>query len=355
MEREQWKKLLELAGGPAFAVAEDGVLRVCTPEAEALGFRKDVPAEELLPEGCLPKAAGESLETELELSGQRWSLRAMETEGLRLCFLRPAVEPVPGPNEATLVHAASSIRRSLQELTTALNGLADVLPPEDPGASRRAAEILRSIYRLRRAAGSLEAFSSLRSGRWRLIRRRVKIAAETAAFCGELRELLQAAGIELVWSLPQRDFPVCVDWDLLQLMLRELTANAAAHSADGRVELRLTRVGELGLRFAVSNRTDQPLPRPLFHRHAAEPAELEGGAGLGLSMVSAGAACHGGSLLLSADETGVITALLTVRGGAEEDAADSFAQLRQIPAAEAELVSFSELLPPELYRVEDLL
>ena len=118
--------------------------------------------------------------------------------------------------------------------------------------------------------------------------------------------------------------------------------------------MKLTKSGDERLRFAVSNRPAEPLPEGLFHQYAAPQQALTPGMGLGLSVVSAGAACHGGSLLLSTDRDGTVTALLSVAAEAGADAANrSFIQLPT--GTEAALIALSPVLPPELYRPEDLL
>lgn len=338
--------------GPAFSV-RDGVIGFADPAAEALGLHSGKRLSELLPQLELPPE-GDAAKTVLLLDRQVWSLQTAEEDGALRCVLRPQPAELPGPNESTLLHAAGSIRTALQELQAALNRLSEELGPGEETALRETALALRSVYRLRRTAGELELFSTLRMGRYQLRGEKLRVCARLAAFCGETREQLRAGGCELSWALPRREFSLCLDWPLLAFLLRELLANAAANSADGRLRLELSRVGRIGLRFAVTNRQAGALPDPLFHRHAELGTLLEGGLGLGLSTVSAGAAAHGGGLLLSHAEDGSVTAVLSVAAlRSDEHSVGSLVQLPDGP--DAALEAFSALLPPEAFRPEELL
>lgn len=347
------QNLLELAGGPAFLLRAG---RICyaSAEAEALGLRVGSELTKLLPDMRLPEPGEVLVEPALELEHKLWTLRAMETEGVVICFLRRQAAPFPGPNESTLLHTAGSIRAALQDLTTALDGLAERVSPQDVEAAGQAALGLRSVYRLRRRAEDLELFARLRAGSLRLNRQMYYLPNVFNSFCGETAELLRSAGCELRWSLAERSLWACFDWPLTAALLRELLANAAANSADGKLFLELSRVGEDKLRFVLTNRRGEPLPEQLFHGHSREETLLRDGMGLGLSIVSLGAAAQGGSLLLSQDREGKVTALLTVALAEKADQVNRSAV--QLPTGyNAALSAFSSVLPPELYRVEDLL
>lgn len=339
--------------GPVFSV-RDGVIDFADPAAEALGLHSGKRLSELLPQLELPAPEGGGAKTVLLLDRQVWSLQSAVEDGALRCVLRPQSAELPGPNESTLLHAAGSIRTALQDLQGALNRLSEGLGPSEEAALRETALALRSVYRLRRTAGELELFSTLRMGRYQPCGEKLGVCARLAAFCGETREQLRAGGFELSWVLPRREFSLCLDWPLLAFLLRELLANAAANSADGRLRLELSRVGRIGLRFAVINRQTGALPAPLFHRHAELDTLLEGGLGLGLSTVSAGAAVHGGGLLLSRTEDGTVTAVLSVAAlPSDEHSVGSPVQLPD--GSDAALEAFSTVLPPEAFRPEELL
>ena len=371
MELERIRRILELPGGAAFAVSAGAV--VCaTAEAEALGLLPGVSVDRLLPALTLPEAGEAAREIPISLAGADWRLRAAAEDGCVLCFLRPEAAGSPAPNENTLLRAAGSIRLALHDVSVGLEALsdpalkqaasADPSPAEaatagqaSPGETARGGGLaLRGVYRLRRAVEAMELYARLRVGSYRPACREISVTASASALLGEAAELLRAADLELTWELPQRDLTLCLDWPLIAVLLEELIANAAANTADGNIRIKLSQGEDRRLRFAVSNRPAEPLPEELFHLHAEPQEALSPGMGLGLSVVSAGAACHGGSLLLSTDREGVFTALLSVAAGEGPDAANRcFIQLPT--GAEAALIALSPVLPPELYRPEDLL
>ena len=351
MDQKRITAILELPGGPAFAAA-DGRVLCAVNGAEALGFSVGAPFSDLLRGLGLPSPGDAPLEALVPLGRDVWQLRATAETDCVLCFLRPAVSTNQAPNEGTLLRAAGSIRLALNEVNAALDSL--TLSAESKDQVRGGALALRSVYRLRRTAEALELFARLRSGTYRPRGQEVAVLPTVLAFLGELGELLRPTGLRLSWTLPKRDFRLCLDWPLLSVLLLELIANAAANSADGRIQVRLTRPDEQRLLFAVSNRTDGPLPEALARIHTDPGQSLSAGLGLGISLISAGAAGHGGSLLLSAEADGTVTALLSAAAlsPAEPDVRNCF----QLPTgAEAALIVHSSILPPESYRPEDLL
>ena len=349
MELAKIETLLEMTGGPAFAV-ERGIVVLCSPEALALGLAPDRELAVQLPGLLLPEPGEEARETELLLADSRWTLRASRVEeGTVLCFLRPAAVPGPTLTGTALLHTAGVIRAALQELTVALDSLTETPLPPESKEGRSAALALRSVFRLCRTATELERYAGFRAGKLRPVCRRIMATASAQALFESLQEVLEEAGISLEWELPLRDFPVVVDWPLVSDMLREMTANAAANTADRVLRFKMARFGERGLRFTLPNLPASPLPADLFRRFSEERQDLEGGLGLGLSLVSAAAAAHGGSFLLSADAEGRVTALLSVAGAEIEDTQLCSPRVEPV-GFDPTLVALSSILPPELYR-----
>ncbi|MBO4211296.1 MAG: HAMP domain-containing histidine kinase [Oscillospiraceae bacterium] len=344
---------LELTGGPSFVVRA-GKLECCNPAAQALGLREGQSVSAALPDAVLPKPGEGPVESDVVLSDHIWTLRAVPAELLCFCSLRPGASLSPPPNDTTMLYIAGSIRYALQDLSVALDGIggqeSKVLQP----LSRQAALAMRGVYRLRRTAGDLELFARLRAGTFRLNRQECRLVIAFDQFCRETADLLESAELQLSWQLPPSDFSAVLDWPLTRAMLRELIANAAAHSSDRLVRLELTRIGMRRVCFAVRNQADRRPDQP-FHRYAqAESSDLNGGLGVGLSLVSQGAACHGGTLVFSTEEDGETTVLLTLPLGEQEDLYSRSSV--QYPEAEEHpgLTAFSTILPPEAFAPENL-
>lgn len=353
MELNAIKTLMELAGGPGFAF-EKGTICYADPKAAALGLTPGASISLVLPDlSPMLNAAASAAEYSLFLGGRNWTLRVVSAGGTTLCFLRSPHNLSPAPNESTLLHTAGSIRLALQDFVVALDGMADRIC-DDSETAEQAALALRSVYRLRRTAGDLELLASLSAGTFQRVSRPCLPAAAAAELFTELDELLRPAGCTLHWELPKRDVPCCMDWPLIAALLRELISNAAANTVDGQINLSLTKIGNRRLCFMVRNTPKENLPDSPFHRHALEQSDPLGGAGLGLSLVSNGAECHGGGLILSRSDDGSVTALLTLTVSDTED--KSVRSPVQLPEdADTNLIALSPVLPTELYRPEDLL
>ncbi|MBO4419825.1 MAG: hypothetical protein J5789_08405, partial [Oscillospiraceae bacterium] len=184
MELSTIKSLLELAGGPAFAL-EQGVIRFADPKAADLGLKPGTPLSAVLPDAAPQETGEEPVEASVFLAGQNWTLRALAASGIILCFLRPLPGRIPAPNERTLIHTAGSIRMALQDLVIALDSLSDTVC-EDPAAAEQASLALRSVYRLRRTAGDLELLAALCAGTYRLCRQDCRPVSATAELCAEM-------------------------------------------------------------------------------------------------------------------------------------------------------------------------
>lgn len=351
MEPSEIQKLLELVEGPAFA-QEDGVIRFADPQAAVLGLKPGAALSALFPGLSLPEALARAEGLPVELAGEDWFLHAVAVSGTTLCVLRPLRTRIAALGEHTLIHTAGSIRLALQDLMVSLDSLSDLVC-EDAESAGQAALALRSVYRLRRTAGDLELLAALCAGSFRLCRHPCRPVAATADLCAEMEELLRPAGRSLRCKLPQGELPCCLDWPLAAALLRELIANAAANSADGQIDLSLTRVDRDRLRFAVRSTPAEGQPEALLRPGKAQ-TDLWGGAELSLSLVSIGAECHGGGLLLSSDRAGAVTALLTLRSTDQED--ETVRSPIQLPQdRDANLIALSQVLPPSCYRPEDLL
>ena len=354
MDLQTWKTLMELSGAAAFAV-RDGELLCCTAEAKALGLREGAEAARLLP-ALWPQSAAEAADgTVVMLAGQNRILRTLALEEACCCVLREPAETLPPPNENTLRRAAEQLHGAVRQMTAALEALSEQPVFEDPACAEQAAELLRSACRIRRTAGEQTLYALFRAGGYRLSGRRHAMVAAAAELCGLCADALRGSGRSLEWTLPEREFPAVLDWELCTLMLCELIANAAVHGDGSVIRLEMTRSALDRICFTVSNHTDgDRLPAELFHRHRSAFDPTDSAAGLGLDLVSAAAELHGGSLLLSADEKGNMKALLSLRPGEREDPKlESGVQLPR--GADAVLIALSPALPPEAFHPADLL
>lgn len=353
MDLRQWIAMMEFSGAAAFAV-RDGRLLCCSPAAELLGLREGGSTAGLFPALWPEEAARLADGCAVTLAGRAWTLRTMAQPEHTLCVLRDASATLPPPNENTLRRASVQLRDAVRDLTAALNAMIDLPVMEDPACVKHAAELLRSAYRIRRTAGEQTLYSLLRGGDYLLSRRKQALVARTAELCGLCADVLRSGGHSLIWTLPEREFPGCIDWNLTALMLCELIDNAVLYG-DEAVRLDMTRPALDRVCFAVSNHCAEGVqPAAFFHRHTTALSDTDRQAGMGLDLVAAAAALHGGSLLLSDDGRGRITALLSLQLGERED--PKMESSFQLPrGVDAVMISLSPTLPPEAFFPIDLL
>ena len=352
MDSKAVSSLLSATGSPAFAI-QDGRLALCTPEAQALGFRDGELPEALLPVHALPPRKHSDEAFPILLGGERWLLQSAFVEGWTLCFLRRELPFIPAPNEQTMLHAAGRMRLSIQDVETAVEQMdGQGLQKEDREASIALA--LRAVYQLTHTAKSMELFSLLRGGKYRLRNRSINLAAWMEDFCREAGGLLQELGLNLRWELPMDYKTDVVDWELLSALLWELLANAAANSKDGSIRLEMRRLGDRKVLFTLVNLPETPL-EARFHQHAEPQQALTEDLGLGLSLASLGAAVLGGSFLLSSRPDGRVEAALSVAVHRPQE--DVVQSAIQTPVTEMHpgLLALSKLLPRDSFHPDRLL
>ena len=334
---------------PAFTVREATVCEA-NKSAARLGFAQGT----VLPASFFD---GEDRTRELTVNGSVYVLRWTETEGCRSCRLAPKAEAPkpPAVTLATLNRASGAVRGALQELLTALDGLSDHLDLDDPAVSRRGSAALRSVYRLERTAVHMSLFRMLLSGQYPLRRKHTDLSEKLAHLLEEAEDLLRSRQIRLDAQLPERTICCILDWDLVSFIIWELLENAVGE-AGSDVSLSVVRRDRRHLIITVQNLPGKPLPEHLQNRWAQEPETPDelGKTGMGLSLVDAAVKCHGGRLLLSADEKGMLTAMACIRLPDREDPALSHRPASPMTSLDLGLTVLSPRLPDEVFDLLDL-
>ena len=251
-------------------------------------------------------------------------------------------------------NTTGSIRRSLQDLTFSLDWMSDRLDLDDPDTARRTSTAMRGIFRLQRTAVYLDMLQQLAGGTFTLNRRSVDNRSLLAHLCEEAGGMLAYAGIRLVTDLPARTVRGCMDEQLVSLLVLELICNAASGAADGAVYLSVRAPQPRQLVFTVRNRADAALPEDLFARVCSAPEEFHGSVGLGLQVVSLGAQCHGGRLVLSEDASRSVTAMLSIQLSEQPDPPTLKTSLSPLKDLSLCHLVFSSVLPVEVFDLRDL-
>lgn len=338
-----------LPNAPSFTVRE-GTVREADAEAAALGF---TPGLSISPSFFDRDANGIIRHT---VQGRAYVLRYREIGDVRLCSLFPAQdEPEPLSVLGAFSRASGAIRSALQDLNTALNGIADDLDPANEEALRQNRLALRSLYRLERTAAHMNLFHLLQSGSYPLQRQRCELRALLIPICDEAEYLMKSRDVALTASLPARACFCNIDQHLISLIVWELLDNALAN---GESPVHMDVRAKSGERMTISVRSKlrTRLPEDPLRRWQNEPDDPreQQRTGMGLSLASAAAKYHGGNLLVSTSEDGVFSASAIIP--LPHDADQTLGTIRYDPITSLDLgltvLSFE--LPAELYDPLDL-
>ena len=199
-----------------------------------------------------------------------------------------------------IVNASTSLRRPLQTMMQAAGILFEQLDGKQPETAEAAAALNRSIYRFVRICGQLSDGGSLLLHRRRAQKRPADLSRFLEQLIGEVRPLVQGAGITLDYLPAGVPLRGDLDLALLERALYNLLSNAIAYTdPGGRITLEAQRQG----RTAVLTMTDSGSGIPpevmasLFVRsEQSVPSDPRGGLGLGLPMVREIVRLHGGEL-----------------------------------------------------------
>ena len=170
------------------------------------------------------------------------------------------------------------------------------------------------------------------------------------------KSLLEKANKHLQIQLPQQPIFCGADEKMLERAVLNLLSNAATFSADGDTINISLFAKKQRLYFSVENncRGENSQNRDLFARYLREPVIEEGrnGIGLGLPIVRAVAAAHGGTVLMDQPKSGTIRTTMTISLQAHNT--PSLRSAIQIPYDYSGgwdhcLMELSGVLPAELY------
>ena len=177
----------------------------------------------------------------------------------------------------------------------------------DPAAERVAEMMERQVNHMVRLVDDLMEVSRITRGKIELRKVPVEAAAVVRSAVETSRPLLDAAGHELVLSLPPE--PVFLDGDPVRLaqILSNLLNNAAKYTdAGGHIFLTIKCDGDevvLSVRDTGSGIPPEMLPRvfDLFSQIDQGSDRAQGGLGIGLTLVKSLVELHGGSVEARSD------------------------------------------------------
>ena len=337
--------LLELIPRPGFLVKENIIVQVNAPAA-AMQIPVGTPIAELL-DGCredYEAFSGSCLYLTLSLSGIAMGACALRMEEGDVFLLEDGQENAV---LESLALASRQLRLPLSNVMVSAESLFSHLP-ESPEAREAAARLNRGLYQLLRLVGNM---SDADSGLTR--RETLSIGGVFDEIFEKAGTLCQQAGFHLEYSGLKEDIYAIADRQQLERAVYNLLSNAMKFAPRGStITARLTRRGRK-LCLQIQDAGEGILPADLFHRYLRQNTleDSRFGIGLGMVLVRACAANHGGTVLIDTPEGGGtrVTMTMTLRQNTDGILHSPTLRLEYTGGRDSALVELSQQLPWELY------
>lgn len=265
-------------------------------------------------------------------------------------------QPAQSPQLQALALAAKTLKKPLGELLAIADQMS-APAAEHAGQENRTARLNQQLYKMLRildnmsdAAGYVQAQPS---------------QMETVEICGFLEEILEKASTLLQdtatirWELPNNPVFTLADREKLERAIHNLLSNALKSATPATaVCVRLVRK-QNRLYLSVSNTHPDPGPQSnLFNRYLRNPAELEdprNGLGLGMVIVCATAALHGGAVLIDRTADGSrFTMTLQIRKGKPDQLSSPVLHWDYAGEYDHCLLELADVLPTSAYHPDQL-
>jgi PAS domain S-box-containing protein len=205
-----------------------------------------------------------------------------------------------------LAMLAHELRNPLAPIRNAVQ-IMQLLGPVDPNLQRAQEMIERQVKHLARLVDDLLDVSRITSGKIKLRKESVELAAVLARAVETSRPLIDARRHELTITLPPESLRLEADTTRLAQVVSNLLNNAAKYTEEGgRIGLTVQREGAVAVLRVKDNGMGIPadlLPQvfDLFTQGDRSLARSEGGLGIGLTLVESLVEMHGGSIEASSE------------------------------------------------------
>ena len=353
-QKEDIFAMLDQLDRPAFFVKDGRILRV-NAAAEAYLLDRDTPIEQMLVTGQqeYPAFQGGCLHLRLRTAGGTHGAAVTRVGNMDMFVLDTAED---GAELQAMALAARELRQPLASVMTVADRLFPVSGTDpDPVLQDQIARINRGLFQMLRIVGnmsdayrySIDASTSMQT-------------QDATALIEELftasAALVEHAGVRLEYSGPRECVYCLLDWEKLERAISNIISNAVKFSPKGScVTAKLTRRGNM-LYLTVcdgGNGNPENLRGPSLHsRYRRNPGIEDGryGIGLGMVLIRAAAAIHGGTILIEDGDRVRMTMSIAIRQNSEGIVRTNRLLVDYAGEWDHRLIELSEVLPAELYR-----
>ena len=351
--------MLELILRPAFCVQNGSIVQANHP-AQSLGIVAGTPISELLVTGAEEYAALQNscLYLTVQVQTSHFGASVTQVDGLDVFVLEP--EHIQ-PELQALALAARELREPMASLMVAADRLLPTLDDNDEAAQKYAATINRSLHHLLRLLDNMS--DSARYAEEKASRQEYRnVGALMSEFFEHAAALVESAGITLHFANQAGEIRSMVDVEKLRRAVFNLISNAVKFTPKGgHIDARLTRHGNFVHLTVTDNGRgiSREQLSSLYFRYL-RPSCVEDsrhGIGLGMVIVQAAAAAHGGTVLIEQPQEGgtKITLTLAIRPQADGNfRSPAGLCIDYSGGRDRGLVELADLLPASSFQVKKI-
>lgn len=343
---------LSLVDRPAFCV-KDGVVAALNTAAENRMLRIGMDVREIVTEhrDAYEKFESGCLYLTIRIGGLPCNAGVARTRECDVFFI---MQDSDDDQLQTLALAAQQLRIPLSNVMTVTDRMLSDLSEADPVVREHANQLNHSLFQLLRVISNMSDAGSYGSQHLS--------GMETVDLIAVIDEIMEKArthaagtGIEISYASPGISVFGLANSEKLERAVYNLLSNALKFSPAGStVDVKLTRNGNL-LSLTVCNPNAEPVnDHSFWSRYRREPAieDSRYGLGLGMTLVSAAASAHGGTVLVDHPSPSETRVTMTIAIVSSQDSAVHSPVIRigdYAGGRDKALLELAEILPPASY------
>ena len=339
---------LELIDYPAFCV-KDGAIIATNTLAEQRQFQVGMDIGEIVTEhqDIYQSFANGNLYLNINVCGVPCPASVVRTRECDIFHIRRTED-----DDAlqALALAAAQLRVPLANLMTVADQMFSNME-----ANAQTSQINQNLYRLLRIVSNMSDAGGYSQAS--------KSSMETADLVSLMAEIMEKAqsfftntNIKLVYNGPKESVFGAVNTEKIERAVYNLLSNAAKFSQEGSTVNANLSVNDNRLTFTLCNTNSEGMPKQnLWQQYRREPGieDPRHGLGLGMTLASAVAAFHGGTILVdnpAADQTRITMTIPIVKGNSDNVRSPILRMGDYAGGRDRGLIELAEILPTESYR-----
>lgn len=339
-QTKDMQKMLELIPGPAFS-ASDGRITHCNREAACCMLEPGMALSQLLRTGTEEYEAltDGCLYLQLEVAERTWGASVTRLDDTYLFRLES--EGIP-----TEIKAMSLLCSELRYPVSTLSLLTEKSDHQSAAITQELSRILRIFNNVSNTERCLSGGQNQMEAQ--------ELCALIAELLEECAALLEQAGITVSFTVPNKPIYSLVNTQSLRQSLYNLLDNAAKYTGEGgTIHVAVSRNGSL-LRICVTDH-GEGIPAAqrtgIFSRYTRQPGieDSRHSLGLGLALVRASAAAHGGTVLVDTPEGGGTRVTMTLQINSKTTALQAPSGIKIVSSADDGRIMLSDVLPQSVY------